>query len=153
MAKSKVDYEYKVGDRVSDIRYCTTTDGNLIYDEYEQVLYGTIKQIKKSGTNLCSVLVVWDNLKIYGITAEEEIQASNLMLESELKPKMTALEDEWNVLINSVKAKLEVAAKALDEAQKIAKDHNTHLNSLHDAVNPLFQVMSKIGWRTSSLQC
>lgn len=141
---------FKVGDRVGYISPFQNKVGQIIFNMNEELLYGIIKEINSKK----EALIQWDNnycnnLKYY----QKPFPFSNLMLESEIKPKMEALEDEFNHLERLIVAKMEAAGQMIEEANQLAAAAGRKLHELYHATSPLTTAMDNAGWHTSSLSC
>jgi hypothetical protein len=95
------------------------------------------------------VVVKWDGTYV----SINEIAIEDLMLESEAKALVSKLEVQWQGIQERAKAKLEEAAKSIEDAVKIAKEGDIDLFDMYEATRPLLHAMDEAGWQTSSLSC
>lgn len=143
--------EFKVGDRVGFPQYEDEDTGELTYglryEEYGDNIYGVITDVVSGG----KLLVHWDD---EDLNNEEpysgKLSANQLMLESEMKVKLSALEVEFKDVNKQIAQKMKDAAKLLREANKLAKKQGYELANMYDAIDPLYSAMEACGWRTSS---
>lgn len=83
----------------------------------------------------------------------EEVFTETLMLETEGIALWSKLEAEYKVVEEQVKVKMQEAANAVEEADRIADSAKMNLTEMHDAVQILHHAMDGAGWSTSSLNC
>jgi hypothetical protein len=70
-----------------------------------------------------------------------------------LVDEQSKLEDEFAKAEEACRAKLEEAAKLINEAAAIAESGGVDLQEMYDATRPLERAMDNAGWRTSSWHC
>jgi hypothetical protein len=96
-------------------------------------------------------IVKWDNS--WSSPQTSEIDYKKLILESEMKDKLSELEKEYEAVAGPIREKVTEAAKLLSEAANMAHMAGNDLNQMHDVISPMFGAMRNCGWRTSSLTC
>lgn len=146
--------DLKVGDKVKAFLdehgdFVELATANFNY--YFEVLSGTIKDMKDSPE---TVNVEWnqetqDNSGIGDETSD--VPLTCLKQEVEFDKFYASLEYEYDNIGLTINAKVDEAAKILDEAIKLAESINSKLCDVEDGT--LYRTMSKAGWRMSSLNC
>lgn len=96
--------------------------------------------------------VKWDKDWMQGYVSKEPY-ADDLMSEAEANTLWSKLEAEFREVEDRVKSHLEVAAQAINDADKLATGANLNLNDMWKARALLFDAMDNAGWSTSSLNC
>ncbi len=144
MSKNK----FALGDRVAE----NVTKDNRNFEGLCEYKVGAIKADKVHGKP-DHYIVQWDPRWKGDKSAIEEVHSNLLISEAEADVKAAALETEFTALEKMVKDKLNIAAKALDEATKLAAAAGFSLSDLHEANSNLMNAMDNAGWRTSSLHC
>ncbi len=146
-------HTFKVGDRVA----YTLVDR---YDAYEQKTivpwfvseygeapdYGVVTDLLNDGT----VLVKWDN-EYANRRLSKGLEPKLLLLEEDMKERISKLDEEFNETTKEIKAKMKEASALVKEASKLAKKTGNELAEMHDAVKPLVNAMDASGWRATSL--
>lgn len=88
------------------------------------------------------------------IRGPRTIETKYLLSEDEVKAKFSTFESDFKVVEKQVKEKLTVAAKAIREAQKLAKKElGTNVSEMYNTYDSLYRAMDAAGWRTSSFGC
>lgn len=90
------------------------------------------------------VVVEWDNNNVEPIN----INDVDVITESQL-------EGDFSMLTAQIKTKMNTAAHAIKESQKMAilNGYDLHGYDLQSAIEPLMDAMDEVGWCTSSLVC
>lgn len=96
-------------------------------------------------------LVKWD--RNHFSNQPQEVYTDILILESEGDEKYSKLQKEFEALEEECKKKIEVAAEAIAEADRLASAKGYALSSMHEAVGSLIDAMGSAGWSTSSWSC
>ena len=124
-------------------------DSLKMYEEYEddQAIRGTIKSLAESD----QATVKWDST--WMSPNPQTLSTSKLVTEEEGDAKLSALEAEYNLWADPIKAKLVEAGKLLKEADEMATKQKRELHEMHNLTAPLIHAMDSIGWSTSSLSC
>ena len=145
--------KFKVGDRVGtatstyydDIYGGGRREGKLRYDPENDPDYGVISDVLSSG----KLMVKWDDS--WKNKDNSAVEPSSLLLEKDLKEKLSKLEKEFLEIEKEIKNKMKEAGLKIKEAQKLAKKTGHSLEEMYDAVRPLVDAMDSAGWRSSSL--
>lgn len=142
MAKKK---KFVIGDRIGQVE-SLDENGKLRYHPDDEACFGTITDVLANG----QVMVKWDDS---WMSSNYPVDTSELHGEDALKEKLSALEVAFKKVQDEVKNKMKDAAKAILDAQKVARAAGFDLNELEDAIAPLEGAMDKCGWQTSSWYC
>lgn len=126
---------FKIGDRVGykrdSLRYVTS------------YRVGQIDDVTSSGR----LIVKWDG---YSYLNNYTIDPSDLILESELKEKLSVLEIEFNQVQEKVLEKVKIATDAIAEAQQLAESIKMSVKEMDES---LIDAIGSAGWNVSSLSC
>lgn len=116
---------------------------------------GTVKgEVEPHKTHGHVVIVEWDHGALQKVTLRSLItEAEGKDRDAQIKAEEERLEAEWSLAEEQVKAKLQEAANALNEAAALAKKAGHDLLDMYDAAYPLMRAMDNAGWRSSSLSC
>ena len=136
---------FNIGDRVVWINR-SDLDAHNEYED-DPCTRGEVKAVDSDG----KIQVKWDDNWVQPRVST--LSANELMPESEANDILSKLEDEYEAYTSPIRTKLEQAAKLLEEANELAKEHDRELAEWHDVTDPLLGAMGNIGWRTSSLSC
>jgi hypothetical protein len=134
--------KFNIEDRVADL------DTINFSNEQNDTHYGVVKSLS---SNKDKVFVQWDIS--WRKPNPQEISISELVLETEANSKVDALEKEYNIWADQIKAKIKEASVALSEAAQLASKNGRDLCDSYELIGPMMSAMSQAGWRTSSLNC
>lgn len=131
---------FNIGDRVGH-----KSDAQQ-YRIDESPSFGVVSDLTAKGL----VIVTWDTA--YHNKNSKPLEASKLMLESEILTAHSILENNFNRYRKDVEAKVQEAATALEEAAEIAKKIGC---SVADMVykSVLSDALYEAGWNGSSFAC
>jgi hypothetical protein len=140
--------KFKFGDEVCSV-FDYDNDEYAVLTSYKQAQYG--EELRGTITKIIGdeAEVQWDEASFLN-DKEKPVKLESLLLESEFDHKFQALEDEFNVLSKQVEAKMEQAAKIIEEAAQLAADHNMDFGDLDDACYAVDIAMTTNGWNSSS---
>jgi hypothetical protein len=127
---------FSIGDRVGMVR------DTFRYGTYSRGI-GTVSDVTAAGR----VIITWD-----GSPRPDDytLDPQDLILESELKEKLSVLETDFRQVQEKVSEKVKIATDAIAEAQVLAR--TIRLN-LRDVNEDLIDAIGQAGWNVSSLSC
>lgn len=113
-----------------------------------------VSAVSKHSTDGDCVIVEFDEDYIEKIPLTALVNEKNGMIaEALLINQKLTIEKEFEEVERQVGDKVRMAVQLLEESNKIAKAANLQLSRLGSLVDPLEEVISQGGWRTSSWHC